>query len=71
MEHVYKCRMRQDSLTQFITSLHALARTRGPASNIHRGHDEFKAAKNSSLLFYEKVKQCKLALWYPNSVAQC
>ncbi len=29
--------------------------------NIHRGHDEFKVAKNSSLHFYEKVKQCTLA----------
>ncbi len=29
--------------------------------NIHRARDEFKAAKNSSLLFYEKVKQRKLA----------
>ncbi len=31
------------------------------AFNIHRGHDEFKAAKNSSHLFYEKIKQRKLA----------
>ncbi len=29
--------------------------------NIHRGRDEFKAEKNSSLLFHEKVKQRKLA----------
>ncbi len=30
-------------------------------SNFHRGRDEFKVAKNSSLLFYDKVKQRKLA----------
>ncbi len=49
------------SVTQFCTSRHALAshaRSRA-ASNIHRGRDEFKVAKKSSLLFYEKVKQRK------------
>ncbi len=50
------------SVTQFVTLGHALARTRGPALYQHyRGHDEFKAAQNSSLLFYGKVKQRKLA----------
>ncbi len=50
------------SVTQFVTSRHALARTLvPPVFNIHRGHDEFKVAKNSSLPFYEKVKQRKLA----------
>ncbi len=41
-----------------LPSSHARSRA---ASNIHRGHDKFKAAKNSSLLFYDKVKQRKLA----------
>ncbi len=50
-------------VTQFVTFGHAICshpRSRA-VSNIHRGRDEFKAAKNSLLLFYEKVKQRKLA----------
>ncbi len=50
------------SVTQFVTSRHALAGTRCPALySTSRSRDEFKAAKNTSLLFYEKVKQRKLA----------
>ncbi len=36
-------------------------------SNFHRGRDEFKVTKNSSLLFYDKVKEsgdCTPSRWY-------
>ncbi len=60
---VYKLRLRFHGNQSLTLSRHALARTRDPAlsPSIHRGRDEFKAAKHSSLIFYEKVKQRKLA----------
>ncbi len=60
---VYKLRLPFHGNQWLALSRHALARTRDPAlsPNIHRGRDEFKAAKYSSLIFYEKIKQRKLA----------
>ncbi len=51
------------SVTQFVTSRHALARTRCPAlySTSIEVAVSSKRQKNTSLPFYEKVKQRKLA----------